>query len=420
MNLLEEVKKKAGNTYDNIDKIVLAFSGGLDTSVIASLLQDMDKEVITCTVDLGQQEDMNDVEKKSKKLGAKKHYSVDAKKEFINEYIWHAVRANAFYEGVYPLATALGRPLIAKKLVEIGKKENAQAVAHGSTGKGNDQVRIDAGVAAFSSMKVIAPVRDWGLTRDVEIEYVKENGLDVKATKEKPYSVDENLWGRSIEAGCIENPEKEVPEDAYEWTKPLEHTPNQPDELEIVFEKGVPIEIIMNGNACKDNIEMLKQLNTLAGTHGIGRIEHMEDRTIGFKSREVYEVPTALTILTAHKDIEKYILTKDEIFHKTYLDNLYSTLVYEGKWFSPLRVALDKFGEEVEQNVQGCVKMKLYKGNAIVSSRKSKNALYDLNIATYEKGSSFNQQEGAAFTKLFLMQYSTAYKMKYGKNAKTE
>ncbi len=413
--MLKKVKEKTGSAYGDVDKVVLAFSGGLDTSVIASLLQDMGKEVITCTLDLGQQGEFKGIEAKSKKIGCKKHYGLETKKEFVKEYLWPGVKANAMYEGNYPLFTALGRPLIAKKLVEIGKKEGAQAVCHGSTGKGNDQVRIDAGVSALSSMKVIVPVRDWGLTRDEEIVYAKEKGLDVKVTKEKPYSVDENLWGRSIEAGPIEFPEQAVPEDAYEWTKPAEKAPDKPSFVDISFEKGIPVEVSIDGTAYKDEVEMLKALTKAAGEHGVGRIEHMEDRTIGFKSREAYEAPAALTILPAHQDLEKYVLTKDELFHKVYLDNLYSDMVYTGKWFSPLRVAVDKFNDEVESAVTGTVRMKLYKGRASVASRKSANALYSHNVATYDKGSSFDQKEGGAFTKLWLMQYSTAYKMKYGK-----
>jgi argininosuccinate synthase len=415
MDLLEKVKKKTGNEYDDISKVVLAFSGGLDTTVIASLLQDMGKEVITCTLDLGQEAELKNVAEKSKKMGLKKHYAIDAKKEFVKEYLWHGVKANAMYEGNYPLFTALGRPLIAKKLAEVGIKEGAQAVCHGSTGKGNDQVRIDAGIAALSQMKVIAPVRDWGLNREEEIEYAKKKGLDVKVTKDKPYSIDENLWGRSIEAGPIEFPEQAVPEDAYEWTTPADKAPDKPSFVEIAFEKGVPVEMNIEGNVYKDEVEMIQQLNKVAGANGVGRIEHMEDRTIGFKSREAYEAPAALVVLPAHRDLEKYVLTKDEIFHKTYLDNLYSDMIYTGKWFSPLKVALDKFNEEVESQVTGTVKMKLYKGNTGVASRASKNALYSHNVATYDKTSSFDQKEGGAFTKLWLMQYSTAYKMKYGK-----
>ncbi len=414
MDLLEEVKKKTGDDYKDIDKVVLAFSGGLDTTVIASLLQGMGKEVITCTLDLGQEAELRNIELKSKKVGATKHYGLDTKKEFALEYLWPGVKANAMYEGNYPLFTALGRPLIAKKLVEVGKKEGAQAVCHGSTGKGNDQVRIDSGVAALSSMKVIAPVRDWGLNREEEIEYAKQKGLDVKVTKDKPYSIDENLWGRSIEAGPIEFPEQAVPEDAYEWTKPADQAPDKPSFVDIVFEEGVPVEITIDGTTYKDEVEMIKNLTRVAGMHGVGRIEHMEDRTIGFKSREAYEAPAALVILPAHKDLEKYVLTKDELFHKNYMDNLYSDMIYTGKWFSPLRIAIDKFNDEVEKQVCGTVTMKLYKGNASVASRKSANALYSHNVATYDKGSSFNQKEGGAFTKLWLMQYSTAYKMKYG------
>ena len=415
MDLFERVKQVTGNSYDDIDKVVLAFSGGLDTTVILAILQDMGKEVITCTLDLGQEGELLNVAEKSKKMGAKTHYAIDAKKEFVNEYLWPGLKANAMYEGSYPLFTALGRPLIAKKLAEIGVKEGAQAVCHGSTGKGNDQVRIDAGIKALSSMKVIAPIRDWGLCREEEIEYALEKGLDVKVTKAKPYSVDENLWGRSIEAGPVENPENEVPEDAFEWTIPAENAPDTASIVDIHFQKGVPIEIIIDGVSHKDEVEMIRALDKAAGAHGVGRIDHMEDRTVGFKSREAYEAPAASVILPAHKDLEKYVLTKDEIFNKANLDNLYSTLVYEGKWFSPLKVALDKFNDEVESSVTGTVKMKLYKGSARVLSRKSANALYDKNLATYDKGSSFDQLEGRAYTKLHLIQYSTAYKMKYGK-----
>lgn len=413
MDLFEKIKKNVGSQYEDINRVALAFSGGLDTTVIVSILHELGKEVVTCTLDLGNREDMAKIKKHAEKLGVKKHYSINAQKEFIKEYIWPSVKANGRYEGAYPLATALGRPLIAKKLVEIAKIEKADAAAHGSTGKGNDQIRIESGIRALSSLKILAPIRDWNLWRDEEIEYAKSRSLDVKTTKEKPYSVDQNIWGRSIECGQIENPEIEPPEDAYEWTAPLSSTPDKVSNIEIFFEKGVPQKISIDKKEYTDEMEMLEQLTVVAGKHGIGRIDTLENRTIGFKSREVYEAPSAVVILKAHKDLEKYILTKDTIFHKNYLDNLYSTLVYEGKWFSPLRIALDKFYDEIESNVSGSVKLKLIKGNIIIAGRTSNNALYDKNIATYDKSTTWNQFEGGAFSKLFNTQCSAAYKIKY-------
>ncbi len=389
-------------------KVVLAYSGGLDTSVILKMMQEkLNAEVVTVTVDVGQKDDFEKIEEKAIKFGAVEHYTIDAKKEFAEGYIFKAVKANALYDGVYPLATALARPLIAKKLVEIAKKENADAIAHGCTGKGNDQVRFDLAVKAlYPGIKIIAPVRDWGLTRDWEMEYAKKHGIPVK---DKIYSIDENLWGRSIEGGILEDPLEEPPEEVFEWTLPPEKTPEKPEYLEIGFENGVPIGI--NGKEM-EAVELIETLNFIGGKHGIGRIDHIENRVVGIKSREVYEAPAALLIITAHKDLEKLVLTKWVTEFKGIVDSKWAWLVYSGLWFEPLREALDAFIDEVEANVSGSVKMKLYKGSIAVVGRSSDNALYDTKLATYEKFSTFDQKLAAGFIELFGLQSVLAYSTK--------
>ncbi|NJE09151.1 argininosuccinate synthase [Thermococcus sp. M39] len=385
-------------------KVVLAYSGGLDTSVILKMMQEkLNAEVITVTVDVGQKDDFKKIEEKALKFGAVKHYTIDAKEEFAKEYLAKAIKANALYEGAYPLATALARPLIAKKIVEIAKKENADAIAHGCTGKGNDQVRFDLAVKAlYPEIKIIAPVREWGLTRDWEMEYAKKNGIPVK---EKIYSIDENLWGRSIEGGILEDPFEEPPEEVFEWTLSPEKTPEKPEYVTIEFEEGVPV--ALNGKEM-DLVELIETLNFIAGKHGVGRIDHIEDRTVGIKSREVYEAPAAITLIKAHKDLEKFVLTKWALEFKEIVDSKWSWLVYNGLWFEPLREALDAFIDKVEEKVSGTVKVKLYKGNAIVVGRKSENALYDINLATFEK-SDYDQKLAIGFIELFGMQSVLAY-----------
>lgn len=387
-------------------KVVLAYSGGLDTSVILKLMQEkLNAEVITVTVDVGQKDDFKKIEEKALKFGAVKHYTIDAKEEFAKEYLAKAIKVNALYEGAYPLATALARPLIAKKIVEIAKKENADAIAHGCTGKGNDQVRFDLAVKAlYPEIKIIAPVREWGLTRDWEMEYAKKNGIPVK---EKIYSIDENLWGRSIEGGILEDPSEEPPEEVFEWTLSPEKTPEKPEYVTIEFEEGVPV--ALNGKEM-DLVELIETLNFIAGKHGVGRIDHIEDRTVGIKSREVYEAPAAITLIKAHKDLEKFVLTKWVLEFKEMVDSKWSWLVYNGLWFEPLREALDAFIDTVEEKVSGTVKVKLYKGNAIVVGRKSENALYDINLATFEK-SDYDQKLAIGFIELFGMQSVLAYRI---------
>ncbi|MEM2438704.1 MAG: argininosuccinate synthase, partial [Candidatus Bathyarchaeia archaeon] len=300
-------------------KIVLAYSGGLDTSVLVKWLQEKyDAAVITVTLDLGQKEDLKAIEEKSYRLGTLKHYSIDAKEEFVKNYVFPAIKANALYEGKYPVSTALSRPLIASKLVEVAEIEGAEAVAHGCTGKGNDQVRIEVTVRALNPrLKVIAPVREWGMTRDAEIEYAKKHGIPIPVDKDKPYSIDQNLWGRSIECGILEYPEKEPPEDAFEWTVSPEKAPNEPEYITLEFENGVPKSL--NG-VNMSPADLIETLNNIAGRHGVGRIDHIEDRLVGIKSREVYECPAATVIIEAHKDLEKLVLTRHEILFKQHVD----------------------------------------------------------------------------------------------------
>ena len=386
-------------------KVVLAYSGGLDTSVILKLIQEkLNAEVITVTVDVGQGDDFDKIEEKAYALGAIKHYTIDAKEEYIKDYVFKAVKANALYEGKYPLSSALARPLIAKKLVEVAKKEGVDAVAHGCTGKGNDQVRFDLAIRAlYPEVEIIAPVREWGLTRDWEMEYAKKNGIPVS---DKIYSIDSNLWGRSIEGGILENPYQEPPEEAFEWTKSIEDTPDKPEYITIKFKNGIPV--ALNGEEMS-SVELVNVLNAKAGEYGVGRIDHIEDRVVGIKSREVYEAPAALTIIESHEDLEKLILTKWVLEFKHIIDNVWSWLVYNGFWFEPLKDALDAFIDNVEESVSGVVKVKLYKGNAVVVGRKSDNALYDLELATYEKFSKFDQKLAVGFIELWGLQSVLAY-----------
>lgn len=381
-------------------KIVLAYSGGLDTSVMIKWLQEKyDAEVVTVTLDVGQKEDLKAIEEKAYKLGVLRHYSIDAKEEFAKNYIFPAIKANALYEGKYPVSTALSRPLIALKLVEVAELEGAEAVAHGCTGKGNDQVRIEVSVKALNpKLKVIAPVREWGMTRDAEIEYAKKHGIPIPVDKSKPYSIDQNLWGRSIECGILEYPDKEPPEDAFEWTVPPEKAPNEPEYVTIGFEEGVPR--YLNGIAMNP-VELIETLNDIAGRHGVGRIDHMEDRLVGIKSREIYECPAATVIIEAHKDLEKLVLTRHEVLFKQHIDLEWAYLVYAGLWMDPLREDLDAFINKTQERVTGEVKVKLYKGYAKVVGRSSSYSLYDLSLATYNIESTFDQSAAYGFIELW-------------------
>jgi argininosuccinate synthase len=387
-------------------RVVLAYSGGLDTSVILLLLRERyNAEVITVTVDVGQEDDLNEVASKAESLGSVKHYTIDAKEEFIDNYVFPALKANALYQGKYPLSSALSRPLIASKLVEVAKKEGAEAIAHGCSGKGNDQIRFDLTIKALDpSIKVIAPVRDWGLSRDWEYEYAKSKGVKFKV---KFFSVDDNLWGRSIECGVLDDPMVEPPEEVFRWTTSPEKAPNEPEYISITFSKGVPVAI--NGDKM-DKVQLIRTLNYIAGKHGIGRIDHIEDRVVGLKSREVYECPAAITLIEAHKDLEKMVLTKRELMFKELVDSMWTELVYGGLWIEPLRKDLEVFIDYVEERVSGDVRLKLFKGNVMVVGRKSENAIYDPKLTTYESYTVLSQEYAKGFIELWGLQSVIAFR----------
>jgi argininosuccinate synthase len=319
-------KNGEANTNKLSDKVVLAYSGGLDTSVsIKWIKEKYGLDIVTCTIDVGQREDLTQIAEKAKKIGAVNHYTIDAKEEFAKDYIWKSIKANGLYEGVYPLSTAIARPLLATKLVQVAEKEGAVAVAHGSTGKGNDQVRFDVTVRALNpKLRVIAPVREWNLNREDEIKYAQKHGIPISVSK-SVFSTDQNLWGRSIESGPLEDPYTEPPEEAFEWCVPIQNTPNKPKYMEIEFERGVPI--VVDGKK-SDPVSLINYVNAEAGLNGFGIIDHMEDRLVGIKSREVYECPAALTLTAAHSDLEKLVLTRHELAFKSKVEQEWAWLVY--------------------------------------------------------------------------------------------
>ena len=381
-------------------KVVLAYSGGLDTSVLAKWIQEKyDVDVITVTVDVGQRDNLEIIEEKAKNLGVLKHYSVDAKGEFVSKYVFPAIKANALYEGKYSLGTALSRPLIVSKIVEIARKEGATAIAHGCTGKGNDQVRFDVTAKSLApDLKIIAPVREWKLSRAEEIEFAKEKNIPIPVKKESPYSIDQNLWGRSVECGILEHPEHEPPEEVFEWTTSPEKAPNKPEYVTIDFEYGVPY--ALNGKET-DPVGLIETLNKVAGQHGIGRVDHMEDRMVGIKSREIYECPAATVLLEAHKDLEKMVFTRHEVLFKQQIDVQWAFLVYSGLWADPLREDLEAFINKTQERVKGNVKLKLYRGGCLVVGRSSSMSLYDMNLATYNIETTFDPSWSSGFIEIW-------------------
>lgn len=381
-------------------KIVLAYSGGLDTSVAIKWLQETGGyDVVAMALDVGEGKDLEFVKNKALQVGAVKSYMIDARELFAKEFILPSLKANALYEGKYPLSAALSRPLISQLLVQVAESEQAVAVAHGCTGKGNDQVRFDVSVTALNpSLEIVAPVREWGWSRDEEIEYAKNNNIPIPITLDNPFSIDANLWGRSCEAGVLENPWTEAPEEAFDWTTNPGQAPDQPEYVEIGFDKGVPISL--NGTPM-DLVPLIEQLNKIAGRHGVGRIDHVENRLVGIKSREVYEAPAALVLIHAHKELETITLPREVAHFKPQMELKYTELVYNGLWFSPLKQAVDAFIEETQQHVTGDVRVKLFKGSFQAVGRKSTQSLYDMDLATYSVDDTFDHTAAVGFIKLW-------------------
>ncbi|HKZ63106.1 MAG TPA: argininosuccinate synthase [Thermoplasmata archaeon] len=375
--------------------VVLAYSGGLDTSVAIPWLREKGLGVVAVTVDVGQPGDFRSIREKAIRSGARKAYVVDARKEFAERYILPALKANALYEGQYPLSTALARPLIGRHLVDIARKEAAGFVAHGCTGKGNDQVRFDLCTTALApDLQVIAPARVWNMTREQEMEYARARGIPVPTTNASPYSMDENLWGRSVECGVLENPAIEPPEEAFSWTRSPLEAPGEPEYMNVRFEAGAPV--ALNGKAM-DLLGIITSLNAVAGAHGVGRIDHIESRVVGIKSREVYECPAAVVLVRAHQALEAMVLPRDLLDFKRTVEARYAQLIYDGLWFTPLREAFDAFVEETQARVTGEVSVKLYKGSANVVGRESPYSLYQHALATYAGGDAFRPEMAEGF-----------------------
>jgi len=388
-------------------KAVLAFSGGLDTSVVVKYLQEKHNlDVVTVTIDVGQGDDQKKIAAKAKSLGVVRHYNLDARQEFVRDFIFPSIKANALYQKKYCLATALARPLIAQKVVEIAKKENAKALAHGCTGKGNDQVRFDVTMRSSSGLPIIAPIRDLNLTRDVELKFAKKHGIKID-TEAKRFSIDQNLWGRAIEGGELENAYAEPPEDAFIWVK-TKDLPEKPQYLEIKFSQGVPVSA--DGKNLKP-IELIEYINKKAGNCGIGIVDHIEDRVVGIKSREVYETPAATCLIEAHTDLEKMTLTKHELKFKSIVDSEWAWLAYSGLWQDPLKSDLDMFINATQKRVSGTVKLKMFKGSLRVVGRKSNYSLYRHDLATYGSGSTFDQTLAKGFVELWGLQSTEANKL---------
>jgi argininosuccinate synthase len=378
-------------------KVVLAYSGGVDTSVcIPYLKQEWGvEEIITLAADLGQGDELEPVREKALKSGASESLVVDVKDIFVKEYAFPAIQANALYENRYPLGTALARPLIAKILVEAAAKYGADAIAHGCTGKGNDQVRFDVSCTALNpNLKILAPAREWGMSREQTIAYGEQFGIPAPVKKSSPFSIDKNLLGRSIEAGTLEDPANEPPEEIYEMTKAIADTPNEPEYLEIGFQKGLPTSI--NGTS-KEPVELIEQLNKIVGNHGIGRIDMIENRLVGIKSREIYESPAMIVLINAHRDLESLTLTADVSQYKRGIEETYTKLVYNGLWYSPLKAALDAFIQQTQERVSGVVRLKLFKGNATIVGRWSDNSLYTPDLATYGADDQFDHKAAEGF-----------------------
>ncbi|HHW12080.1 MAG TPA: argininosuccinate synthase [Firmicutes bacterium] len=382
-------------------KVVLAYSGGLDTSVIIPWLKEnYGCEVIAFAADVGQGEELAPLREKALQSGASKIYIEDLRHEFVTEYIFPMLKAGAIYEGKYLLGTSIARPVIAKKQVEIAEKEGADAVAHGCTGKGNDQVRFELTFRSLNpKLKVIAPWREWSIrSRQDAIDYAAKKGIPVPVTKEKPYSMDSNLWHISYEGGVLEDPWQPPDEEMFRLTVAPEKAPDAPEEITIEFEQGTPVAV--NGQSYSP-VALIEHLNQLGGKHGIGRIDIVENRLVGMKSRGVYETPGGTILYLAHRELEYLTLERDTLHFKAHLSQKYAELVYYGQWFSPLREALDAFVDKTQERVTGTVRLKLWKGHCLPVGRKSPYSLYRQDLATFEEDSVYNQKDAEGFIKLF-------------------
>ncbi len=387
--------------------VVLAYSGGLDTSVAIHWIQEKyDLDVIALTIDVGNDRNLPAIAERARSIGAVKALVVDGREDFVRYFVWPALQAGAIYEGQYPLATALARPLIARLLVEVARAEGAVAVAHGCTGKGNDQVRFDVSIHTLApDLKIIAPVREWSMTRDNEIKYATEHNIPISVTNASPYSVDQNLWGRSIECGILEDPWAEPPEDVYAWTvNPDSVEATEPTYVEITFQNGIPT--ALNGMEI-DGATLVESLNKTAGQYGIGRIDHIENRLVGIKSREVYEAPAAIVLHAAHKALESLTLSRDQLRFKESIASEYAHLIYNGQWYSALHQDLAAYVQSTQRFVNGTVRMKLSRGNCTVVGRKSDYSLYDHGLATYDSGDQFDHNAALGFIKLWGLPLTT-------------
>jgi argininosuccinate synthase len=398
-------------------KIVVAYSGGLDTSVMVKwlLAKYGDAEVITATGDLGQKKELQGVKEKALATGASKAFIKDLRAEFVHDYVFPALKMGAMYEGAYPMATSLGRPLLSKYLVEIARQEGATFVAHGCTGKGNDQVRFEVSVAALApDLKVLAPLRDWEFkSREEEMEYARRNGIPVGVTVANPYSIDENLWGTAVECGVLEDPMVEPPADAYQRTVDPALAPEAPEYVELEFVEGIPV--ALNGTTMNP-VDLIQKLNDIAGSHGVGRIDLVENRLVGIKSREIYEAPAAMVLHFAHTELERLTMDKGTFTMKSQLAIEYANLVYNGLWFSPLRKALDAFVNESQKNVGGTVRVKLHKGNTVVAGRSSKHSLYNTKLATYTSEDTFDHKASEGFIKIYGLPLKTYHQVQANGN----
>lgn len=401
-----------------MDKVVLAYSGGLDTSVAIKWIKDTyQMDVVALTIDLGSEKSLPEIRQRALDVGAIDARVVDGRDLFLKHFAFPALQAGAIYEKEYPLATAIGRPLIAHLLVEVAHEVGAKAVAHGCTGKGNDQVRLDVSVKALDpELQIIAPVREWKLSRPEEIEYARVNNIPIPASVDSPYSTDVNLWGRSVEAGILEDPWAEPPAEVWLWTKEADQTPNKPQYVEIEFEAGIPT--MLDGEEM-DGVTLVQKLNDIAGEHGVGRIDHVENRLVGIKSREIYEAPAAVVLHQAHQALEDMCLSRDQARFKAQVSLQIAEMIYNGLWFSALHQDLRAFVESSQRHVSGTVRLKLFKGTSMVTGRKSPKSLYRYDLATYDQGDTFNQSAALGFIEIWglALQTQTKYQLMEGGGA---